>query len=493
MIDGNKMDNYLKNLATNAKAICVFLLLTSISGQTTYADEIKLSASKNEIINNHLSRFDTVSIIVELASSSSMQGLSNSSLKEFSGLSKLSFKSALSKSLTSKIADEFDYFPGMVFNVTAAELEQLKKQPGIKNIYPNQWRKLSLAQTTEIVYPKQQKTPFNGNNEWVVAVLDSGADLNHSFLKSNGVSKVVSEACYSGAGIIDPQVISLCPGRVFSSTGAGSGRSCSGVDGCFHGTHVAGIAVGDRDAEGAIDGVAHKGKLMPIQVFTRINDVPGICGSLPSCIVTADSDWIKGLERVYALRNTFKFAAVNMSLGGRRFSSSCDSENTVATSIINRLRSAGIATIIAAGNDGFGTALSYPACISSAISVGATTNSDEIVSFSNENAQLDLFAPGVDVISSNPGGGFISASGTSMAAPHVAGAFAVIKHAQPDLTVNQIESLLKRVGPAVPLTFISTSRRRLAVRDALKELGLIKNNSIAPILNILLLDEEEEE
>ncbi len=483
------MDHLIKSVTVTANALFMLLLFTTAIGQVAHANELKLSNSTNEFIGQQLSDSGTVSVIVELSPSTTMQGLSGSSLKEHSRLSKSNFRNTLSQSLQTKITDEFDYFPGVVFNITAEELTLLKKQPGIKNIYPNRWRQLSLAQTTKIVYPRQQKTPFNGNNEWVVAVLDTGADLNHSFLKSNGVNKIVSEACYSGAGIRDPRVISLCPGRAFSSTGTGSGRSCSGVDGCFHGTHVAGIAIGDRDTDGAADGVAHKGKLMPIQVFTRINDAP-TCRGPSSCVLTADSDWIKGLERVYTLRNTFKFAAVNMSLGGGSFSSSCNSENPAATSIINRLRNAGIATVIAAGNDGFGTRLSYPACISSAISVGATTDSDEIAFFSNENSQLDLFAPGVDVISSTPGGGFVSASGTSMAAPHVAGAFAVIKHAQPDLTVNQIETLLKRVGPQVQLSFISTSRRRLAIRDALKELGVIDDTIITPILNMLLLEEE---
>ncbi|HMQ32559.1 MAG TPA: S8 family serine peptidase, partial [Chloroflexaceae bacterium] len=90
-----------------------------------------------------------------------------------------------------------------------------------------------------------------------------------------------------------------------------------------------------------------------------------------------------------------------------------------------------------------------PSCISTAISVAATDNGDLVASFSNLAAYTTLFAPGVDVYAAVPGGGFDDKSGTSMAAPHVAGVIAALKQARPTLTVPQITSALTSSGPFV--------------------------------------------
>src|SRR5262249_62369264 len=99
---------------------------------------------------------------------------------------------------------------------------------------------------------------------------------------------------------------------------------------------------------------------------------------------------------------------------------------------------AGIATVIASGNDGSTNQLSAPACVSSAVSVGATTKDDQVADYSNVAPFLSLFAPGDEIISSYPGADFAVASGTSMAAPHVAGGRGLLEQAAPDARAADI-------------------------------------------------------
>jgi Subtilase family len=131
-------------------------------------------------------------------------------------------------------------------------------------------------------------------------------------------------------------------------------------------------------------------------------------------------------------------------------------------SSIDALQNLGVATVVASGNNscngtGCINALSVPACISTAISVGATTKSNTVPGYSNTASFLNLFAPGgdlsggtSDIYSSVPGGSFDYEGGTSMAAPHVAGAFAVLKQQSPSASVSDLLSVLKATG--VPIT-----------------------------------------
>jgi hypothetical protein len=135
--------------------------------------------------------------------------------------------------------------------------------------------------------------------------------------------------------------------------------------------------------------------------------------------------------------------------------------------IIDNLRSVGIATAVAAGNNGFTNALNSPGCISSAISVGATSKSDAVASFSNMASFMSVFAPGVSIVSSVTGGAFGSASGTSMAAAHVAGAWAVLRQAAPNASVDQILSALQTTGVPVTDTDSGVTKPRVRIDQAL--------------------------
>jgi hypothetical protein len=116
------------------------------------------------------------------------------------------------------------------------------------------------------------------------------------------------------------------------------------------------------------------------------------------------------------------------------------------TAVIGNLKAAGVATVISSGNGSERQAISVPACIAAAVSVGAVDDDDSVASFSNVGSELDLFAPGVGILSSVPGGGFASLSGTSMAAPHVAGAWAVMRQANPLASVDEVLGLFVETG-----------------------------------------------
>jgi uncharacterized repeat protein (TIGR01451 family) len=240
---------------------------------------------------------------------------------------------------------------------------------------------------------------------------------------------------------------------------------------------VAGIAAGNN---GGVDiGVAREAKIIAVQVFS-LGIHPAACGGFPNCLPAFSADIIKGLERVYELRNTYNIAVVNMSLGSGEFAAACDNANgtTLATkAAVDLLRSAGIATIAASGNSGATAAMAQPACISSVISVGATNDFDVITSFSNIASFLDLLAPGVSISSAIPGGGVAQFNGTSMASPMAAGAWAVMKQKYGTTkTIPQILTLLRDTA-----TTVNDSRSGGTV-TGLRRINLDRALGIPPIL-----------
>src|SRR2546428_8361962 len=248
---------------------------------------------------------------------------------------------------------------------------------------------------------------FDGTG-FVVAVLDSGVDSAHPSL----AGKVVEEACYSTTS--GHQSTTLCPNGANEQIGPGAGVYCPlELEGCWHGTHVAGIAAGNgTPSDLPIWGVGRGASIMAVQGFSQINGFFD-CSGAPPCLGAYTSDILAALERVYVLRATYAFAAVNMSLGGGLFSSNCDDEPYKP--FIDNLRAVGIATVVAAGNDRSTDQLSAPPRISTPVSVRAPTKDDRIADFSNVAPFLSLLAPGDEIISSYPGGQFAVATRTSMA------------------------------------------------------------------------------
>jgi subtilisin family serine protease len=342
----------------------------------------------------------------------------------------------------------FDYIPFVSMWVNAGQLRRLLSDPSIVNIQEELPGRAGLDQSAPFIKADQVwQQQFKGLG-FVIAVLDTGIDKSHRMLKN----KVVSEACYATNNPAQG-ILSLCPGRATESTAVDSALPCIGaLDPCWHGTHVAGIAAGKaakRTPTTTLTGIAPAAKLISIKVFSRQDNVA----------VTFDSDWIRGLERVYALRKTYRIAAVTLSFGSGRFTGPCDRQNPAATKIIRQLRAVRIAVIAAAMNDGYDNATAEPACISEAIAVGATLHTENtLADFSNHAPWVRLLAPGSGIVSARMGGGFRAGDGTSMAAPHVAGAFALLRNMAKTSTVDDIAAALECTGPLVTRSGVSRPR-----------------------------------
>ena len=340
----------------------------------------------------------------------------------------------------SRVLTRFRHQPHMAAEVDVNTLARLRASPDVVSIEEDVAVPLTLAESTVLTGATQAWASGVTGTGQTVAILDTGVDKSHPML----AGKVVSEACYSSN---TTESKSLCPGGVTESTATDSGKHCAtSISGCTHGTHVAGIVAGNAGSPGTY-GVAPGAQIIAIQVFSQF--------PAANAVMSYTSDQIKALERVYELRDTYKIAAVNMSLGGGKFTATCDADRAALKTAIDNLRNAGIATVIASGNDGWTNAISAPACISSAISVGAhcdagpdasacATGVGGVASYSNIASFVSLVAPGSYIRSSVPGNGYQTFNGTSMATPHVAGAWALLKQMQPNLSVSEGLALLRQ-------------------------------------------------
>jgi subtilisin family serine protease len=375
-----------------------------------------------------------------------------------------------------KVIHEYDYIPFMALEVDRAVFEALQRNPLVVGIEEDILMKPLLAQSVPLINADDVWAAGYTGNGQVVAVLDTGVDKNHPAL----AGKVVSEACYSSTNSTYGST-SLCPGGVPESTAINSAlpyiNNCPAGE-CDHGTHVAGIVAANGTS---LKGVAIGSNLIAIQVFSRFDSLSE-CSPYSTCVLSYTSDQIKGLDRVYGLRNTYQISAVNLSLGGGRYYDTCDTSgnNISYKAAVDNLRSVGIVTIAASGNNGFIDSIASPACISSVVSVGATTDSgtETVANFSNSVSFLDLLAPGEWITSSIPSTATATWRGTSMAAPHVAGAWALLRSYDPSATVDEILNALKITGVKIQDSRNGLTKPRINVYAAAPLLRPFKPTNI---------------
>jgi thermitase len=237
-------------------------------------------------------------------------------------------------------------------------------------------------------------------------------------------------------GIVDTGIDQTHPelsGKVVDCGAAFGGTVLGGActDDNMHGTHVAGTIAAKANNATGVAGVDFNASLSICKALYTAAGT-GLTSDVANCI-----NWT----------HTHGAKVISMSLGGGE---SATLKNAVAAAWENG-SATGSVLVAAAGNDGDGT-LNYPAAYPEVISVAATDHNDARASFSNANADVEVAAPGVNVLSTIPGGQYAELSGTSMATPHTSGVVGVLWQLFPADTASGIRSRLDAavddLGPA---------------------------------------------
>lgn len=239
-----------------------------------------------------------------------------------------------------------------------------------------------------------------GTTDILIAVIDSGADFEHEDLNDGRLRKDMDKNFVG-----------------YSYETEDEEETVQAQDNAGHGTHVTGI-IGARTDNGAgISGVMWNVEILPLKV----------CYADGSC--NADS-----IARAIHYATDAGARIINLSLGG-----SC-SETMVEA--INYAHGNNVVLVAAAGNEA--GSVSYPAKHSPIIAVGAVDPNGERAFFSNYGESIDVVAPGVNIFSTVPGSSYDSLSGTSMAAPYVAGVAGLLLSQRPELTNEQVRLILQQ-------------------------------------------------
>jgi len=195
-----------------------------------------------------------------------------------------------------------------------------------------------------------------------------------------------------------------------------------------HGTHVAGTIAAKANNGIGVAGVAFNADLVVCRALDEFGS--GTVADVANCI-----DWVASQGA----------SVISMSLEG-------GPSTTLQQAVADAWNGGSGAVIVAAaGNEG-DTTVVYPAGYAEVVSVAATDNRDARADFSNANPDVEIAAPGVDVLSTVPGGGYETSSGTSMATPHVSGIAAILRQLHPSLNAAAIrfslDAAVDDLGPA---------------------------------------------
>jgi serine protease len=387
----NNMENQMVQKHKIALAVLAALSTLPIQSQ---AAELLLIDSSKAIKDNYIVVFNTPSVL---------------NLQDVSALADFSTQQAniLATNYDISVVKNFgSALNGVLINANAKQIAELQNDPKIKYIEQDQMMSISPVITAS----GNQGSPTWGLDR--IDQRDLPLDNNYHYdFDGSGVT----------AYVVDTGVL--------TSHNEFGGRASSGydfIDNDFdatdcngHGTHVAGTIGGSSY------GVAKNVNIVGVRVLN-------CSGSGSNSGVISGINWVKN--------NASGPSVANMSLGGGASQATDDAVNAAVA--------AGISFVVAAGNDNSNACNYSPARAANAVTVGSTTSSDSRSSFSNYGTCLDIYAPGSSITSawytSNSATNTIS--GTSMAAPHVAGVAAVYLNQTPTMTPAQVTSLLTTRG-----------------------------------------------
>jgi Subtilase family len=336
--------------------------------------------------------------------------------------------------------------------VPRADTARLARIRGVARVYPSVTYHSLLDRSPELIgAPALWGSTFaTAGNGLKIGVIDEGVDQDHQFFNPAGYTAPPGfpkgDTRYTTAKVIVARAFApAAPKWKYASLPFDPVNS-------EHGTHVAGIAGGDRGvyAGRSLSGVAPNAYIGNYKALTIPTPEFGLDGNSPEIAAAIEAAVKDGMD------------VINLSLGEPEIEPSRD----LVVEAIDAAAAAGVVPVVAAGNDfeDFGRgSIGSPGNASGAITVAAVSNGrgfppDGIADFSSSGPtpvslqfKPDVSAPGVNVFSSLPPreGSWGTLSGTSMASPMVAGAAALLKEQHPDWTVAQIKSALTSTGDPV--------------------------------------------
>jgi subtilisin family serine protease len=338
---------------------------------------------------------------------------------------------------------------GFAVVVPSNAAAKLARIPGVDHVWQNvrYHSSRTLGGPEQIGADKLWGPTFDtAGNGMKIAVIDDGIDATNPYFNPSGFQYPAGfpkgQTKYATPKVIVQRTFAPpSPTWKYANTPFDPTES-------FHATHVAGIAAGDHGTPAAgtlISGVAPNAYLGNYKALTIPTPSFGLDGNTAELAAAVEAAVADGMN------------VINMSLGEPEVEPSRD----LLVKAIEGAAAAGVIPVIAAGNDfsdfGYGS-VSSPGNAPSAITVAAADSRNAIASFSSAGPtpmslqmKPDVSAPGVSIVSSVPAkqGTFGELSGTSMAAPHVAGAAALLKERHPTWTVAQIKSALEQSGDPV--------------------------------------------
>lgn len=342
-------------------------------------------------------------------------------------------------------------FNGLAASSKMADMERIAALPGVLGVYRDYEAHALLEDSVPLIGADSVWTMLDPSGRPVtgqgvrVAVLDTGIDYNHPDL---------------GAG--------FGPGYKVAGGYDFVNDDPDPMDDRFHGTHVAGILA----ANGSVKGVAPDATLYAYKVLNAEGK-----GS--------DSTIIAGIERAAnpdgdpATDDAVDI--ISMSLGGP------GGPDEPLAQAVDAAFDEGVLVVVAAGNEGPAYAsMQSPGVARRAFTVGASTKSDTIADFSSrgpvsnhfELTKPDIIAPGVDIISTYPGGRYAALQGTSMSTPHVAGCAALIKQLHPSWSPQIIQANLMNTAHDLSLDIHTQGAGRVQVDDAANAPAVLTPGSI---------------